>query len=35
MKKEEFIPLQTQKLMKNEDFINGDYTTKFMETFEM
>ena len=24
-----------QQLMKNEDFRNGNYTTKFMETFEM
>ncbi len=24
-----------QKLMKNEDFIKGDYTTKFMEDFEL
>ncbi len=27
------IPLQMQ-LMQNEDFINGNFTTKFMETFE-
>ena len=24
-----------QKLMQNEDFRKGNYTTKFMETFEM
>ena len=24
-----------QKLMKNDDFRKGNYTTKFMETFEM
>ena len=24
-----------QQLMKNEDFINGNYTTKFMESFEL
>ena len=24
-----------QKLMKNEDFIKGDYTTKFMEEFDI
>ncbi len=28
------IPFHKQ-LMKNEDFIKGDYTTKFMETFEL
>ena len=24
-----------QQLMKNEDFLNGNYTTKFMDTFEL
>ena len=24
-----------QQLMKNEDFLNGNYTTKFMNTFEL
>ena len=28
------IPFHLQ-LMKNEDFINGNYTTKFMESFEL
>ncbi len=28
------IPLQIQ-LMQNEDFVNGNFTTKFMETFEL
>ena len=24
-----------QQLMRNEDFLNGNYTTKFMESFEL
>ena len=24
-----------QQLMKNEDFLNGNYTTKFMDNFEL